>query len=924
MENFYIHSESGDWEDYHTANFGDVVNKRFWETFIGDNISVNRQKEHYITTGSIISFCNRESIVFGSGFLHIDDSLGTDWNKKETELPKEVIAVRGPLTRKKIIEHGVSCPEVYGDPLIMLPAIYHSKTKPQEKLVGILPHYGFKDSESENIQKLKSSLTLNGYDVKVLTMEVGDDYEKIIEDISECSHIVTSALHGVILGLAYNVKTILVDFSEIRLTKWGRKFKYDDFLLSFGSNYQIKNIFDFTILDNTIDIDIEKIKSQGANLISHCPFIKDKRKLELLKNYLDFYKNNRIALFTTVNHDYIDYAIRCFEIFNDKNPGKFDFFIVTNDSVTDNQIEKLLSNKIELISLNLNDVFKNDFASYPSECFWYYKVPNILLERGYEFSMYVDCDTVCLSELDFSWLSNDFVLAGSPRMRNDLSEEIDAWYFLEQVKSKEELQFIENNFSLKNKNNIIDIHTGVLVFNNQKWYEEGLFEKSLDVFNKCKDNGYTIKGDDTLLTMLQLTTSKSYYKYLDVKWNWYYEDPNNESMGGEDANILHMIWVKPWSKNKITKNRNIQRGLSIWNKKKENMRLHIVGVPRNPSTPTIAMDPYAMVSYYLTTYLHRGGHEVHYYGFKESTVECTKNWGIVNKEHHEKYNVTNPQNHWGISTEGDSIFNNAATQYLCKNIQEGDIVICMWSSSIIAVKSCLDKKPFNVNIVDGHIGHRHPTQSTPFHVFASHANRHFVYGMNLEGFSYWHDTVIYPMANDLNNFTYKEKKKDYFLFMGRLNSDKGIGIFFNLAKHFKDKQFILAGQGAHNWDIPPNMKEAGYLNPIQRKEYLSNAKAVISPSHYAEPFGLTAVEAGLSGTPIICTDHGGYTETVVEGLNGYRCSYFNDFVNAVNNIDKIKPKDCRNFAEKFSAESLIKDWEKYLHRINREGWYTLD
>ena len=73
-----------------------------------------------------------------------------------------------------------------------------------------------------------------------------------------------------------------------------------------------------------------------------------------------------------------------------------------------------------------------------------------------------------------------------------------------------------------------------------------------------------------------------------------------------------------------------------------------------------------------------------------------------------------------------------------------------------------------------------------------------------------------------------------------------------------------------------------------------------------------------------CTDHGGYTETVVEGLNGYRCSYFNDFVNAVNNIDKIKPKDCRNFAEKFSAESLIKDWEKYLHRINREGWYTLD
>ena len=179
------------------------------------------------------------------------------------------------------------------------------------------------------------------------------------------------------------------------------------------------------------------------------------------------------------------------------------------------------------------------------------------------------------------------------------------------------------------------------------------------------------------------------------------------------------------------------------------------------------------------------------------------------------------------------------------------------------------------------------------------------------------------MANELSNFEYNEDKSDYFLFMGRLQVEKGIGIFKSIAEHFPNKKFVLAGQGIHNLDLPSNIEFVGLLNPIKRKEYLKNAKAVISPSHYAEPFGLTAVEAGLSGTPIISTDHGGYSETVINGHNGFRCSYFKDFVEAINNIESIQPIDCRKFAEKFTAEELIKDWEKYLNKINRANWYDL-
>ena len=351
------------------------------------------------------------------------------------------------------------------------------------------------------------------------------------------------------------------------------------------------------------------------------------------------------------------------------------------------------------------------------------------------------------------------------------------------------------------------------------------------------------------------------------------------------------------------------------------MRLHIIGNARNASTPTIAMDPYAMISYYVTTYLHRNSHEVHYYGYKESTVECTKKWECGDSDFLSKYFVTEFENtHWVDSHKGNEIFFNKAKDHLLTNYENDDIIICMWSPAV----DILRKAFLHAKIVDGNINHRAPSQSTNYHIYSSVANQHLNYGLHNKE-AYWHDAVIPPMANDLSNFTFTKNKQDYFLFMARLGLHKGLGIVRDLANHFPNKKFIIAGQGDIGViSLLPNMEFVGCLDVEKRKEYLANAKAVISPSFYAEPFGLTPIEAGLSGTPIICTDWGGYTDNVMQGVTGFRCSYFNDFVNAINNIDTIKPKACRKFAERFSAETLIDDWEMYLHRINRPEWYTLD
>ena len=179
--------------------------------------------------------------------------------------------------------------------------------------------------------------------------------------------------------------------------------------------------------------------------------------------------------------------------------------------------------------------------------------------------MCVDADTVCLKKLDFSWLTDEFIVAGAKRLRDNLSEEIDAWYFLNAVNDKKTINFLENTFELQNKNDIIEIMDAVLIFDNERWSQEMLYDKSYNLFKTCKDAGYPMRDTDILSALLMLDTPKDFYKHLDPSWNWYYEDFRLESNGGEDANILHMLCMKPWDTHTDNKNINLEKGRQKWN-----------------------------------------------------------------------------------------------------------------------------------------------------------------------------------------------------------------------------------------------------------------------------------------------------------------------------------------------------------------------
>ena len=269
-------------------NFGDGINKLFWEKITKKRIRFNKLKPHYITTGSIMCLVNNKSIIFGTGFISENGDLGgKDFTSNKSivyKKPLKVISVRGKLTQDKLLKIGINCPNNYGDPLILFPCIYNKLSIIKDKVVGIIPHYI--DKNTELLEELKKSLQNEGYQVIILDIECGNNYIKFLDNINKCKYIISSSLHGIIMGLVYKKETIFLEFSNKVI---GNQFKFLDFFSSLDIEYKYKKIYDSNILENKIEMDYKKLETLGEKMINLIPFIDENRKIELLEIYNNFY-----------------------------------------------------------------------------------------------------------------------------------------------------------------------------------------------------------------------------------------------------------------------------------------------------------------------------------------------------------------------------------------------------------------------------------------------------------------------------------------------------------------------------------------------------------------------------------------------------------------------------------------------------------
>ena len=202
-------------------NWGDTVNPYIFKKITGVNvISSNSmfnflKKPEILGVGSIIVGDLSNYVIWGSGIISEKTTLLTK--------PKEVLALRGFNTLKKIREVGGDC-DVFGDPVLLFPEIFSAENSVKKYKYGIVPH--FKDKSSIGIQKIHD---LQNPEIKIIDIQSG--IEDFVNDILSCENILSSSLHGLILAEAYGIPTCRLVFSEKLL---GGDFKFYDYYSGVG------------------------------------------------------------------------------------------------------------------------------------------------------------------------------------------------------------------------------------------------------------------------------------------------------------------------------------------------------------------------------------------------------------------------------------------------------------------------------------------------------------------------------------------------------------------------------------------------------------------------------------------------------------------------------------------------------------------
>ena len=335
------------------------------------------------------------------------------------------------------------------------------------------------------------------------------------------------------------------------------------------------------------------------------------------------------------------------------------------------------------------------------------------------------------------------------------------------------------------------------------------------------------------------------------------------------------------------------------------MRLHLLSLAHTETTGDYSWCAFTSLVKNMANMMMAEGHEVYLYAGPHNDANCTEH--IVCSDQPKTCDPFTPP--W--TQEYFKPMTDRITEELRKRIKPGDLILVPMGVVYLPVT---DQFPNNtsVEICVGYAG-----ATAPAKIFPSEAWRHEVYGKNagdagkdIHTIMGWASDTVIPHMLDVDQFP-EGNGGDYLLFVGRLQAMKGEEVAVEVAKR-TGIPLKVVGAGTP----PEGCEYIGVVKPEQRAELMGNALAVIAPSLFPEPFNLVATEAQMVGTPAITTNWGAFTETVKQGVTGYRCYTLNEFVQAAKDCKDLDRKVIRERAiRKYSLEAIGPQYTKFFERL---------
>jgi glycosyltransferase involved in cell wall biosynthesis len=191
----------------------------------------------------------------------------------------------------------------------------------------------------------------------------------------------------------------------------------------------------------------------------------------------------------------------------------------------------------------------------------------------------------------------------------------------------------------------------------------------------------------------------------------------------------------------------------------------------------------------------------------------------------------------------------------------------------------------------------------------------------------WQDTVYHGLPEEL--YTFNANPENYLVFLGRIAPDKKLDLAIEIAKRAGLKLKIAAKIDPYDRKYfereirhllnHPLIEFIGEVGEVEKNTLLGNAKALLFPIDWPEPFGLVMIEAMACGTPVIAFCRGSVPEVIDEGVTGFICSNVKEAVAAVEKIPSLSRKKCREvFEKKYSVEVMANNYLKLYKKLLNE------
>ncbi len=185
----------------------------------------------------------------------------------------------------------------------------------------------------------------------------------------------------------------------------------------------------------------------------------------------------------------------------------------------------------------------------------------------------------------------------------------------------------------------------------------------------------------------------------------------------------------------------------------------------------------------------------------------------------------------------------------------------------------------------------------------------------------------------MEDYPFSSTHEDYLLYVGRVDMEKGLHLAIDVAARLNKKLKIAAKVDSmipsiknyyQRYIVPRIRKHSalidwiGEVDEMERNELMKNAKCLLHPVTWPEPFGLTMIEAMACGTPVVAFNKGSIPEVIVDGKTGFVVDGQNPkkMAEMVVQLDSISRADCRRHAlEHFSAKRMADGYEKIYQEM---------